>query len=64
MTIHRTRTISIFPKRVPLLEVYSPISENSHSAYVNEIKQSTVEVTLAHDGIQVDSVVAILNPVI
>ena len=43
MTVHKTRDIYIRRRRVPLSEVYSPISENFYLAYTNMTEQSWVE---------------------
>ena len=53
-----------FPRRVPLPEVYSSISENSHVAYTNETERPSVEVTLVSGGVEVDGVVVPFDPVI
>ena len=64
MTARKAGNIYNFPRRVPLPEVYSSISENSHVAYTNETERPSVEVTLVSGGVEVDGVVVPFDPVI
>ena len=58
MTVRKVGIIYNFPRRVPLPEVYSSISENSHVVYTNETQRPSVEVTLVRGGVEVDGIVA------
>jgi hypothetical protein len=63
VTIHNTRSYYIRRRRVPLAEGYSLISENLHIAYANETEQSSVEVTPAPSGVEVDGIIVLPDPV-
>jgi hypothetical protein len=64
VTVRKAGNISKFPRRVPLPEVYSSISENSCVAHINETERTHVEVTLTCGGVQVDVAVVLSDPVI
>jgi hypothetical protein len=64
VTVRKAGNISKFPRRVPLPEVYSSISENSCVTYINETERTHIEVTLTCGGVQVGVAVVLSNPVI
>ena len=64
MTIHNTRYYYIRRRRVPLVEVYSSISENLRIAHADETEQLSVEVIPAPGGVVVDGTVVLPDPVI
>jgi len=57
-------TIYNFPRRVPVAEIYSAISENFHIAYTKGAERSSVEVTPTYNGVEAGQITVLPEPAI
>ena len=62
VTIHKTRDIYIRHSRVPLPEIYSPLSEVFHKAYADETEVLGVEAVSALDVVVVCWIAVLPDP--
>ena len=59
MTIRNAIYYRIHRRRVPLAEIYSSVSANSHVAYIDENEESGVEVVPAQGGVGIAGIAAL-----
>ena len=62
MTVPRTRDLNIRRRRVPLAEIYCSTSENFRIVYTNKTGESSVRVTPACGGVEVDGAATLPAP--
>jgi hypothetical protein len=62
VTVGKTRNIYIRLSRAPLAEVYSSMSEALRKAQTDEIESSSIKMTPALRGLEVDGVAVLPSP--
>ena len=62
MTISKDRNICISGWRVPIAEVYNPLSRNFNDTHLDQIEESSTKMTLAYGVVKVKGLAALPAP--